>query len=320
MAAESAPSGSNVAGSWSSTALDSTASESSRLATAITPTPTINTTAAAAAQIQDRRWARRDSIATTGAGSVAIVSEMPVQTLAGGAVRARSSTSSSRSRASTSLTSGSPLPSPILSMSSLTTELPHVIAQRQQPAPDVALDRAQWDAGAFGDLLVREPVDVRQPDHLARSCGERIEGVGDRHPVGHTVDLGFGVRAGGRRRRFLGDVGPAVGVTALASHVIDDPMLGDADQPRSQRAAGRVELITPTPGADEHVLGDLAGGVVAERLATDRVDERAVGVIDRPQIGVAARERCAEGIGVITQLCLGHTPMVSVASGGVPPG
>ena len=173
-----------------------------------------------------------------------------------------------------------------------------MIAQCQQPAPDVALDRPQRDAGAFGDLLVREPVDVRQPDHLARSCGERIEGVGDRHPVGHTVDLGFGVRAGGRRRRFLGDVGPAVGVTALTSHVIDDPTLGDADQPRSQRAAGRVELITPTPGADEHVLGDLAGAVVAERLATDRVDERTVGVIDRPQIGVAAGERCAEGIGV----------------------
>ncbi len=66
----------------------------------------------------------------------------------------------------------------------------------------------------------------------------------------------------------------------------------------AQRASLRVELVACSPGADEHVLGDLAGAVVAEGAPADRVDERAVGVVDRSEVGLSTRERLRQ-VGVM---------------------
>jgi tetratricopeptide (TPR) repeat protein len=109
-------------------------------------------------------------------------------------------------------------------------------------------------------------------------------------------------------------VSPPFAVATFPPHMIHDAALGDADEPTGERASIGVELISRLPRADEDVLGDLAGGVVAERAPADRVDQCSVRVVHLPKRRLTGSKRDSERIGVVTQSRVGHAPMVSVAS------
>ena len=99
---------------------------------------------------------------------------------------------------------------------------------------------------------------------------ELAERLGEHDPLGGPHHIGLcGVvdRVG-----LLG--GPTVDVTPLGAKVVDDPSLGDADEPPGQCSAGRIELISASPGTDEHVLCHFPRSVLVERLSADPVDQR----------------------------------------------
>ena len=69
-----------------------------------------------------------------------------------------------------------------------------------------------------------------------------------------------------------------------------DGVLGSVRNARTSAGrAGRIELVTASPGADEHLLGDVVGGVGTERLAAQAVHQRAVRLVDLAQLGPAGR-------------------------------
>src|SRR3954470_454889 len=118
-----------------------------------------------------------------------------------------------------------------------------VLAEGDQTPTDVALDRAEWKAGAVGDLLVCQPLDIGHRDDAAWPLREIRQCTGDDHAICDAVELGLGRRWG----VAIVLVSAPFAVAPFAADVIDDPSLGDADQPGAQGSARGVELLAAAP-------------------------------------------------------------------------
>ena len=90
--------------------------------------------------------------------------------------------------------------------------------------------------------------------------------------------------------------GPTVDVTPLGAKVVDDPSLRDADEPPGQCPTGRIELISASPGTDEHVLCHFPRSVLVERLSADPVDQRTMCLVGLFEIGLTGSECLVQAV------------------------
>mmetsp|Transcript_23347 Transcript_23347/g.55357 ORF Transcript_23347/g.55357 Transcript_23347/m.55357 type:complete len:210 (+) Transcript_23347:711-1340(+) len=137
------------------------------------------------------------------------------------------------------------------------------LAQRDQRAADLRLDRAEGKMGLARDLLVREAVEEGQRDKLAWLGLEQQQGAVQRGmPLGHRQQLIAGLRRwrGQRRGDVVGILVERLMLVArLAADRVDGPRARHAEQP-GQRAAPRgVEAWRLAPDLEIHLLGHLLG-------------------------------------------------------------
>jgi len=170
-------------------------------------------------------------------------------------------------------------------------------ADAGETTANVALYSAEREGGLFGYLGVGQVAQIGELDDPSGSFGEGFEGVCDEHAVAHAIHIRFNWELNG----FT--LGASRCVALLGSDVVDEPVLGDPHEPTGEAALGGVESVSGPPGADEYLLGDVLGAVLAQGAATEGVHQRAVGVIGAPKrVVVPSFKCCLNGIDN-SQLC-----------------
>lgn len=96
----------------------------------------------------------------------------------------------------------------------------------------------------------------------------------------------------------------------FGANVVDKAVLGDPHEPAGEAALGGIESVSGPPRADEYLLGDVLGAVVAQRAATEGVDEGAVGVVRGWECVVVPLRKCRLSGIDNPQLCRRHMKRV----------
>ena len=165
--------------------------------------------------------------------------------------------------------------------------------QPLHPGANPGLGGAERQAEIGGDLLLREILEVGQAESLPLRRRQGLDRRRDRRAA--IVAPRFFVR----QRRVVRDraepglvrVGHEPRAASPPAQLVEDPRVGDLQQPRLDLAAlGIVGLRLP-PDGQEDVLRDLLGGGAIEALGHDAEDQPGIARVQRRQrLLVAGRE------------------------------
>ena len=160
-----------------------------------------------------------------------------------------------------------------------------------------------------------EIVEVVHRDNPARTVRKAAQGLCDHHPVTCLVDLRFD--------RHFPEISfrPAFLVPLLSADIVDDPVLGNSDQPPSEGALVWLVLPAIPQRPDEHLLSDIFGAALVKRPTAVGVDKCAIQLVGSSEsilVSPGKRlfnvvNRLARGAGHAERIVTDHNSAVSPA-------